>query len=376
MLPEKYQLQNLTTNLLNTDFEIIIVGGGPAGLSTWLFLHQYAPHLAAKTVLIEKQAYPRKKLCGGGISTPGRDLLLELNFSFDFDYMPIRKLKIKIENEDQIIDAPPGFVVVDRAIFDHALAKAALKRGVSLRPNESFTGFERDQKQLVVKTDKDQYQVKALIAADGANSKVRKSLKLEEPTRLCRLLETYATSETEHNGKSQIAAFDFSAATQSGLQGYTWKFPCIKDGKVSYNAGIFDSQTYPNKKRVSIKEVLNATLASDASDFEGKLQSHPIRYFSGDATFSKENVLLTGDAAGVEPALGEGISTSIAYGKMAALALQSAFANGDFSFTDYKNLILKSPLGKQLNQQVDWAKQFYANDQKSPTVLKKYFFNA
>ena len=55
---------NLTTEF---DYEIMIVGGGPAGISTWLHLHKYFPELAEKTLLIEKATYPRDKLCGGAI---------------------------------------------------------------------------------------------------------------------------------------------------------------------------------------------------------------------------------------------------------------------------------------------------------------------
>lgn len=331
--------------------------------------------MAAKTVLIEKQTYPREKLCGGGISTPGRDLLLELKFKFDFDYTPIRKLQIKIGEEEHTIDAPPGFVVVNRSEFDHALARHAAQRGLSLNQYEAFTGFERMDQQLVVNTDKNQYRVKALIAADGANSKVRKHMGLNEPARLCRLLETYAILSPEAAPPHHTAIFDFSASTEAGLQGYTWKFPCIKNGEPTFNAGVFDSQTYPSKKRVAIKEVLTSTLANDSLGYEEKFQSHPIRYFSKDATFSKPNVLLVGDAAGVEPALGEGISTSIAYGKVAALTLQKAFQENDLTFSDYKNQVLESPLGKQLSQQVDWAGRFYGDTPNGLASLRKYFIN-
>ena len=48
------------------DYDVMIVGGGPAGISTWLHLHKRNPALAARTILIDKAVYPRQKLCGGG----------------------------------------------------------------------------------------------------------------------------------------------------------------------------------------------------------------------------------------------------------------------------------------------------------------------
>ena len=48
-------------------YEVIIVGSGPAGVSTWLHLHKLDPQLAARTLVLEKAQHPRHKLCGGGI---------------------------------------------------------------------------------------------------------------------------------------------------------------------------------------------------------------------------------------------------------------------------------------------------------------------
>ncbi|NNJ55172.1 MAG: NAD(P)/FAD-dependent oxidoreductase [Bacteroidia bacterium] len=360
---------------MNKDYQTIIVGGGPAGLSTWLFLHQQSPDLAAKTLVIEKENYPRKKLCGGGISTPGRYLLSSLNFEFDFDHLPIKHLEITIEDKSYTVDAPPGFVVVDRAVFDKALATEAIRRGLVLHQGESFVGFERDKNSLVVETSKEKYFTKALVAADGANSKVRNCLNLNESHRICRLLETYAIQSTidEENTDFETAYFDFSPTKKYGLQGYTWKFPCILQGKKSFNSGIFDSQIHTKKERTSIKNVLNARFDSESILFDKKVQSHPIRYFSKDATFSVNNILLVGDSVGIEPALGEGISTSIAYGKVAANSILEAHQSKNFTFSTYKSSLLSSRLGESLLKQVDWAKSFYANDENTLPSLKRYF---
>ena len=65
------------------DHDIIIVGAGPAGLSTGLHLAQLAPELAERTLILERARHPRPKLCAGGI-TPGgeawlRKLALDLS---------------------------------------------------------------------------------------------------------------------------------------------------------------------------------------------------------------------------------------------------------------------------------------------------------
>lgn len=42
--------------------DILILGGGPSGLSTALHLMQIAPHLARRILILERGHYPRFKL--------------------------------------------------------------------------------------------------------------------------------------------------------------------------------------------------------------------------------------------------------------------------------------------------------------------------
>jgi flavin-dependent dehydrogenase len=54
-------------NTTDFDYDVVIVGSGPAGVSTWLHLHRFEPQLAARTLVLEKAQHPRPKLCGGGV---------------------------------------------------------------------------------------------------------------------------------------------------------------------------------------------------------------------------------------------------------------------------------------------------------------------
>src|SRR4051812_36293072 len=46
-------------------WDVAIVGGGPSGISTALHLQAAAPR--ARIVVLEKERYPREKICAGGI---------------------------------------------------------------------------------------------------------------------------------------------------------------------------------------------------------------------------------------------------------------------------------------------------------------------
>ena len=61
----KKQDEMVTQDTLEHD--ILILGGGPAGLSTALHLAQLAPELIPRILILEKAHYPRPKLCAGGL---------------------------------------------------------------------------------------------------------------------------------------------------------------------------------------------------------------------------------------------------------------------------------------------------------------------
>ena len=92
------------------------------------------------------------------------------------------------------------------------------------------------------------------------------------------------------------------------------------------------------------------------------LQGHPERWFAPTCTYARPNVLLVGDAAGVEPLFGEGISFALAYGPVAATAIAQAFRDNDFGFAGYRNLILEDRLGKLLSRNRRLAHCFYRRE--------------
>ena len=61
-----------------TQHDILIIGGGPSGLSTALHLKKIDPHLATRILILEKEQYPRFKLCAGGLVIDAEIILQRL----------------------------------------------------------------------------------------------------------------------------------------------------------------------------------------------------------------------------------------------------------------------------------------------------------
>jgi flavin-dependent dehydrogenase len=56
--------------------DVVIVGSGPAGLSTALHLLQKDARWGGRVLLLERTAHPRPKLCGGGVTRLGLKVMM------------------------------------------------------------------------------------------------------------------------------------------------------------------------------------------------------------------------------------------------------------------------------------------------------------
>jgi flavin-dependent dehydrogenase len=364
-------MNNLTTP--DFDHDVIIVGSGPAGVSTWLHLHKFDPVLAVRTLVVEKAQHPRHKLCGGGVMRAADVVLSRLGIKVDVPSVPIHNVEFRYRSKRFYWRQKDFFRVVRRHEFDAALVKVARQRGMTLHELEAFQDFTRVDGGIEVETSRGSYRVRALVGADGAQSLVRTKMSIEERPRVSRLIEilTPANGQTAPEFTHNTAVLDFSGLDR-GLQGYVWDFPCWEGGATIMNRGIYDGRVYPNRPRADLKSLFRGALqARDALDPNQRWEAHPERWFHPKATYAQSNVLLVGDAAGVEPFAGEGISFALQYGEVAAAELVAAFRQNDYSFAGYRDHIIVRELGKSLVLRRRLARLTYPG---WPPILFNVFF--
>ncbi len=94
---------------MRTDFDAIIVGGGPAGSTAAILLAQAGWSVA----LVEKQAFPRRKVCGECISATNLPLLHALGIGSAFDAVAGPDIReVGLYAGDVMVKAPiPAFTV-------------------------------------------------------------------------------------------------------------------------------------------------------------------------------------------------------------------------------------------------------------------------
>lgn len=343
------------------DYDVIIVGSGPAGVSTWLHLHKFDPALAARTLVLEKVKHPRHKLCGGGVMRAAGVVLGRLRVKVDVPSIPIHNAEFHYRGKCFYWRQKNLFRVVRRHEFDAALVNVACQRGMTLHEQEAFRDFTQADGGVEVESSQGTYRARALVGADGARSIVRSKMGIEERQRISRLIEilTPADSQSAPEFTNNTAVFDLNGVDE-GLQGYIWDFPCWEDGVAAMNRGIYDSRVYPNRPRADLKSLFRAALKTrGAFDPNQRWEGHPERWFHPRATYAQPHVLLAGDAAGVEPFVGEGISFALQYGAVAATELMTAFHQNDWGFGGYRDHIMAHGLGKVLNRRRWLAQLIY-----------------
>lgn len=341
--------------------DVLIVGSGPSGISTALHLVRRDPAWAGRVVVIDKAVHPREKLCGGGLTHIGQNILANLGLALEPRNFPVNEVRLLYRNKSYSFYGNPVFRIVRRDEFDHWLVKTAEQLGVTVRQGEGVTAITPHEEYVEVVTERAVFHAKVLVAADGSRSFVRRKLKWEDDSRVARLVEVLTPEDPNslpefHDG---IAVFDFTPMDDD-LQGYYWDFPSYVKGQPYMNRGVFDSRAVPRKPKADLKEVLGESMAERGRDLDDyELKGHPIRWWSSDGRFAQPRVILVGDAAGADPLMGEGISFALGYGEPAADAIIDAFTRDDFSFAGYRERLLAHPLFKQLHIRTQLARLAY-----------------
>ncbi len=298
---------------MKTNYDIIIVGAGPAGSMA----ARFAAEQGVSVLMLEKDrdvGYPVR--CGEAISKAG----VEEFIPNDDKWIAARISKFSFIAPDEtevIVDFGDAGYVLDRRIFDYELARTAAEAGAHIITRAYVNGLLFDNGKVIgvkyeYQGEQKEVKAKVVIAADGVESRVGRWAGLKTHIDF-RDMES-AVQITAANIPVDQSTLYFYFGKDVAPNGYFWIFP---KGHNKANIGLGVSGLIGKKKSAQSylddfmnKHYPNApVLTSIAGGVPCSITLDKI---------SAPGIMLVGDAARqVNPLSGGGIASGMIGGKIA-----------------------------------------------------------
>ncbi len=325
------------------DVEVAIVGGGPAGLATALFVRELEPELAKGLIVLEREQYPREKICAGAVGARALRLLSLIGARPEVPHVTIRAIEARTRYGSVRAEHEDAGWVIRRREFDAALAATVQARGIELRTREKLVGLHTlaDGRVELVCESGLRVRARAVVGADGVGSYVRRAAGFTQGELRAQAIEIDCRPLAGELREGTVL-FDLSDAS---LPGYAWKFPTPLGGETMVSHGIYavksqalrgtsgagraGKEAGPGVGCTLKESLLQRTAGHQAL---GPWRRYAERGIAPGAVLGKGPILLVGEAAGIDPVLGEGIAQAIEYGLWAARILSAGSRRGRFDF--------------------------------------------
>jgi menaquinone-9 beta-reductase len=318
-------------------YDVCIVGAGPAGATCAYYLAQAGVRVA----LLEKERFPREKLCGEAVCSPAHVHLRRMGVlqSIEADGLGhwarvgglVSPRGISFIGNSAQDQRPPLVIAIRRMVLDERIARAAVSAGAELIEDYSASDPQFSGGIWTLRDRRDSHPPitsRVLVAADGALSRIARSLGLlsTPPDAICS--RAYVQSDSVPFDADGVVYYP-----RNLLPGYCalfreaegiLNFCCyiIPGGKCSI-ADIKSAHDDVLRHDPHVRAALGPRAQIH------KMRAAPLR-LGGVPKLVADHLLLVGDAAGqTDPLTGEGIHFGMEGAEMAASVLIGALKRDD-----------------------------------------------
>jgi flavin-dependent dehydrogenase len=292
--------------------KVVVVGAGPAGSACALELRRLG---AAEVVVIDRASYPRRKVCGSGLSPLALTQLRRLGVLDDMRdvYIDMTGLRaVGPSGLEVVLQGAKGAWVVPRSELDHRLIIAAVRSGAVLMEGTRVTGVleSPDGDIKGVRTQDDAIEADLVVIANGSPSNFEVDA---HPRAGIRTIMGWWKGRLPQNMGAMI--------WDTRLGGYyAWAFP-EPDEVVNVGITIPDAYERSSRLRELFSEILDDHFREivDGGEQLGRWMGHPATVTTRVGKVASGRQLFVGEAARlVCPATVEGISFALESGRIAA----------------------------------------------------------
>ncbi len=317
-----------------TDYDVIVVGAGPAGLCAAIELMK---EKTSVLVVDRKQEIGCPKRCAEGLSlrwfkkmniTPKKEWAVQEIKGAEL-YSPNGK-SIKMKSK-----TPQGYIL-ERKMFEKYLAIEAVKKGAKILMKNQVVSAERKngRVELIIEENKEKKRVscKIVVACDGVDSLTAKMLGLNTKLDLSETDSGYQYEMTGVKGYDEDVLHLFFGK-DIAPRGYIWIFPKRKGtANVGIGIGAYEKET---AKYYLDKWIAEQTGLKNGSIIEVNAGVIPVGGFL--EKMQADNLLVAGDAGHmVDPIHGGGIGIAMEGGRLAGKHALIALKTNKFSEEDLK----------------------------------------